>query len=114
MCAYEWLEVICPCNKGSNCCMNTRSAKVIMNNRIRHATGRFIPIKESGERCQYRRRNAKGGWSDPDCKYSEGKEVVGSQMSRTVCFWCALDCESAPVDDREVYEGVDVHDRDGL
>ena len=105
MCTYDWVEVICPCNKGSNCCMRNKP-KLIIHNRFRHTTGRLVPIKETAQRCQFRRRNAKGGWAAPDCKFSERKDAVGTQLSVTPCFWCALDCETAPVDDEVVYQEV--------
>lgn len=101
MCYYKWVEIICPCDKGKNCCMNHKP-KVLMNGRFRHSTGRQVPVRETGQRCQFRRRNAKGGWADPKCKYSDNKDVVGSRLSETECLWCSMDCVCAPVDDPAV------------
>lgn len=104
MCSYQWLEIICPCNKGQNCCM-AHKPMVVINHRERHSTGNLVPIKGSGQRCQFRRRNAKGGWADPKCKYSEGRDVVGQKLSDIMCLWCNMDCVYAPVDDNIVREG---------
>lgn len=77
--------------------------RIIVDGRWRHSTGRKLAIRESGERCQYRRRNARGGWADPLCEHSdEDRDVVGTHVSATECLWCALDCRNAPVDDEPV------------
>lgn len=98
MCNYNWFEVICFCNKGKNCCMNYKW-KVIVSDCYRYFMGRQIFVKDSGQRCQYWRRNVKGGWVDFRCKYSEKKEVVGYQLSEMLCLWCLMDCEWVFVDD---------------
>ncbi|KAK0391540.1 hypothetical protein NLU13_1040 [Sarocladium strictum] len=106
MCNYKWLELVCPCDKGRYCCMRHKP-QVVVDDRYKHSTEIHIPIKESGQRCQYRRKNAKGGWADPKCKYSEKKDIVGTRLSDTLCLWCSMDCAWAPVDDHPVREALE-------
>lgn len=68
-------------------------ARTSVSGQTRHLTGRLIPIEETAQRCQYRRKNAKGGPASPCCEHSGRKRIVGQFVTAVVCFWCALDCE---------------------